>query len=257
MTDKATMTVTFSATCDSSSSQGFTFESDSDKNGGKSSFMAVDDTAWYRLTPGGKTPTLWSNLGSVSNSGSVSESISEYITVNKSKTATLSKTPYGSVTYTWIGAYKGDDTPKFSGTDITFSKSTTGVLKCEYEALYDLLEISTSTSGMLLVTAETSDRAGYTTIDYTGTSTTRKVYLTVKDACSKAVLEAVSVHMRKSASEEWVYIGVTNTSGQLYLGELVTGKKYKLKLVKSGYYDSDKDSIKNDEFTVSSEETKK
>lgn len=258
MTDqnKATMTVSFSSTCDTSSSKGFTFEADSDKNGGKSTFMAVDDTAWYRLYPGGSSPTLWSNLGSVSNSGSVSESVSEYITIYKSKTASLSKTPAGSVSYTWIGAYKGDDTPTFSGTEITFSKSTTGVLQCEYDALYDLLEITTSTSGMLLVTAETSDRSGDTTVDFTGSSTTRKVYLTVKDACSKSVLQGVSVHMKQAATGELAYIGVTNTSGQLYLGELGTGKKYSIKLVKGGYYDSDKDSIKNDDFTVS-EETKK
>ncbi|MBF0556576.1 MAG: hypothetical protein HQK96_18820, partial [Nitrospirae bacterium] len=119
----------------------------------------------------------------------------------------------------------------------------------------DTLEITTSTSGMVMVVAETDSITGYTTIDFTGTSTQKKVYLTVKDACNKEILQGVAVSLRLADSDPWTSKGTTDAKGQLYLGELWTGKKYKLMLVKSGYYSSDKDTIKNDEFTVSDDTT--
>ncbi|MBF0556874.1 MAG: hypothetical protein HQK96_20355, partial [Nitrospirae bacterium] len=120
----------------------------------------------------------------------------------------------------------------------------------------DTLEINTSTSGMVMIVAETDSITGYTTIDFTGTSTQKKVYLTVKDACNKEILQGVAVSLRLADTAAWEYIGATDAKGQLYLGDLWTGKKYKLMLVKSGYYSSDKDTIKNDGFTVSDDTTK-
>ncbi|MBF0488164.1 MAG: hypothetical protein HQK98_08390 [Nitrospirae bacterium] len=252
---KTDISVTFNKTCVSSSSNSFSFEADSDKNGSKSTFQAVDDTAYYRLWPGGKAPTLWASLGTVSNTGTASETITENITIYKSKSGTLSKLPVGDVTYSWTGSHVGDATPTFADKAISFASEMTGILSCSYEAYYDTIEINTSTSGSILVTAEKDDMTGDTTIDFTGTSTQRKVYLTVKDACNKEILAGVAVSLRLADSDPWTSVGTTDAKGQIYLGELWTGKKYKLKLVKSGYYDSDKDTIKNDEFTVADDST--
>ncbi|MBF0517279.1 MAG: hypothetical protein HQK97_09215, partial [Nitrospirae bacterium] len=125
---KTDLSVTFNKTCTSSSSNSFSFEANSDKNGSKSTFQAVDDTAYYKLWPGGKSPTLWSNLGSVSNTGTASETVTEDISIYKSKSGTLSKMPAGTVTYSWTGSYVGDATPTFDGKSISFSKTMTGIL---------------------------------------------------------------------------------------------------------------------------------
>ncbi|MBF0488062.1 MAG: hypothetical protein HQK98_07855 [Nitrospirae bacterium] len=236
---KTDISVTFNKTCSSSSSDSFSFEADSDKNGSKSTFQAVDDMAYYKLWPGGKAPTLWSNLGTVSNAGTASETVTESITIYKSKSGTLSKLPVGDVSYSWTGSYTGDATPTFAGKAISFSTTCTGILSCSYEAYYDTLTINTSTSGTVMVTAEKDSMTGDTTVDFTGTSTQRKVYLTVKDACNKEILSGVTISLRLADSDPWTSVGTTDAKGQIYLGELWTGKKYKLKLVKSGYYDSD------------------
>ncbi len=218
--------------------------------------MAPDDTAYYKLWPGAQAPTFWSSLGTVSNIGTSSETVEEYITLHKTKSGTLAKLPVSGVSYLWVGSHKGDDTPKFDGKNIIFSVEMTGMLYCTYEAYCDNLEITTSTSGMILVTAEKDSITGNATIDFTGTSKQRKVYLTVKDACNKEVLADVAVSLRLAESDPWESIGTTDTKGQLYLGELWTGKKYKLKMTLSGYIDSNKDTIKNDEFTISDDSTK-
>ncbi|MBF0488193.1 MAG: hypothetical protein HQK98_08550 [Nitrospirae bacterium] len=51
----------------------------------------MDDTAYYKLWPGGKAPTLWSSLGTVSSTGTASETVTENITFYRSKSGTLSK----------------------------------------------------------------------------------------------------------------------------------------------------------------------
>ncbi|QWR78585.1 hypothetical protein [Candidatus Magnetomonas plexicatena] len=235
------------------SGSDFTFKSDTTKNGTKKSFVPIDDTAYYKLYPGGKSPSLWVNTGAVSNQGSVSEDVEEYVSVVKSETAALSFEPSGTVSSEWTGDNEGSDTFTISGKTITFSKATTGVLKCSYTAQYDLLEITCSKTGKVLVIASTDDRSGSKMVDFTGSGTQRSTYLTVKDACSKEVLESVNVSIDKNDGNGYQFIGTTNSSGRLYLGELLTKKKYKLKMKKTDYQNSEDDTVKNDEFTVPEE----
>ncbi|MEO5357852.1 MAG: hypothetical protein H7844_11200 [Nitrospirae bacterium YQR-1] len=232
---------------------GFTFKNNTDKNGTKTSFVPVDDTAYYKLYPGGKNPSLWANTGSVSNQGTVSEDILEYISVVKSTSVSLSKEPSGTITSQWSGEHEGSDTFTVSGKTITFPKETTGILKCSYTALFDSLEITCAETTEVLIIASTDDRTGSVSVDFTASSTQRTTYLTVKDACSRETLESVSIYIDKNDDNGYQYIGATNSSGQLCLGELYTNKKYKLKMKKSDYQNSDDDTIKNDEFTVPEE----
>ncbi|MBF0521219.1 MAG: hypothetical protein HQK92_16025, partial [Nitrospirae bacterium] len=222
-------------------SHGFTFKSDTTKNGTKASFVPVDDTAYYKLYPGGKSPSLWVNTGSVSNQGTVNEDIEEYVSVVKNEKASLSSEPSGTVSAEWSGNHEGSDTFTVSGKNISFAKITTGVLKCSYTAMYDSIEITCKEAGKVLVIASTDDLKGSKTIDFTGSGTQRATYLTVKDACSKEILESVSVYIDNNDGNGYQFIGTTNSSGQLYLGDLITKKKYKLKMKKTGYQDSESD----------------
>jgi hypothetical protein len=99
----------------------------------------------------------------------------------------------------------------------------------------------------MLITAQKDQRSGSTTVEFAEASAQmREVTLTVKDACTKMIVEGVSVFV------DGDFRGVTNALGQLSLGQSRTGN-HSLRLTKAGYQDSDKDSIKNDEFTVTAD----
>ncbi len=242
---KASQSIEFKTICAAEGTKSFRFELDSERNGSKSVFVPGDD-AYLRLFPGGLNPSLWSNLGTVTKVTTDTLPITEYIVISRSQSGSLRYVPYGGVNWSWVGKTKGSGSPVFDEDHINLPQEMSGVLKCSYTARYDVLKLYNANTGVVLIEAETADRFGYTSVNYDSDSEIREVTLTVKDACSRAILPGANVWIDGELA------GITNNQGKITL-KLSVGN-HTIKTTKASYVSSDKDTIKNDSFTVPSKE---
>jgi hypothetical protein len=217
---------------------------DNDKNTNKTRFMA-NETAYLRIYPNGLSPTLKSTLGTVSiSSKDMMMDITEEIVFTRDNSAELKYLPTNAIKYSWIGR-DPNVKPQFADKTITFPKEITGVLKVSYQSKYDSIKLFSKSEGTIIVEAYTDSYYGSITVNFLGAQSTEKrdVTLTVKDACSKSIVAGAKIYV------DGKYIGVTNNSGVINLGERSVGT-HTIKATKEGYTDSDKDTILNDEFIV-------
>lgn len=154
-----------------------------------------------------------------------------------------------SMSYEWIGDNGG--VPIFEGSNITLPEAITGILQCTYKTLVDRISLVWVGEGTVLVAViQTIDEEQYTAsqqVVYTELDLTPVPYdLEIKDFCDDEIVEGVEVLL------DGVSIGTTNASGIIYLGELVPGSTHDLKMIKTGFLDSDLDKLNNDSFTVPS-----
>lgn len=211
------------------------------KNEGKTTFRA-GESCYIRIFPGGTRPTLSSTKGNVSLIGeNVPLEVEESLVFAQSTSARLKYSLGVLLSWAWDGRGKG--TPSFSGDSVFFSSKTSGVLKVKYVSYYDLAELSSdSGEGKILVEASRQDMYGYLVVNYE--PKLKPVYLTVRDACARNIIPEARVFL------DDVFVGLSDQSGRIFLGNLAVGRTYNLKIIKEGYQPSDQDTIANDSFTV-------
>ena len=176
----------------------------------------------------------------------------EILTFNQTKETSLSRYPYGTLSYRYIGNNPGVS-PVFSHDKVIFPQEVTVVMSVNYTYLFDRWAIKNSAPGVIALTAvmdelksgmslewSTSDSSGD---DGDGEEVDNYI-IEVRDYCTDEPLAGAVVSIDDST------VGVTNAAGQVDAGTLHRGRTYKLKIVKGGYFSSDEDTLKNDEFTV-------
>jgi len=155
----------------------------------------------------------------------------------------------GSMQYEWIGDDGG--VPVFEGKNITLPEVITGILQCTYKTLVDRISLVWAGEGTVLVTViQTIDEEQHIAsqqVVYTELDLTPIPYdLEIKDFCDDEIVGGVEVFL------DGVSIGTTNADGIIYLGALIPGSTHQLKMIKTGFIDSDLDKLSNDSFTVPS-----
>lgn len=241
MPAKSQIQVRISKTCEETRVKSFTLELDSEKNRGQTTFPP-GEFAYVRCFPALLKPMLRVNIGTARiEAEGLPLSMEDEITFARSKSASLRYPYYSDFKWEWVG--REGPPPKVTAEGvISLSEEFSGILKVKYQTLYDRIEVHCSKEASVLLEAIREDRYGHITLRWK--PETRKVYLTVRDACTRTIIPGVYV---------WVdnkYIGTTDLQGRIYLGELKVGT-HSLKMSKYGYQNSDSDTIANDSFTVS------
>ncbi|KJR41317.1 hypothetical protein MCHI_002786 [Candidatus Magnetoovum chiemensis] len=250
---KGNISAQFATSCVIESAGSYRLELNSEDNGSKSAFTPVVDESFIRLYPGGTSPSLWANVGTVSmRSSDQRADYTEYLTIANSNSASLAYLPVGRVQTSWQGAHLGGSVGiTFDGQTVNFSSAVSGILKCTYQYSYDLLKATCrDVTEMFIVASKTAlGLYGDITVDFTAEAETVETILTVYHGCSKNVIANASVYVGVSPSEQ-TYRGKTNANGQLKLGMMSKGR-YSVKATAAGYQSTDADTIANDWFTVS------
>ena len=169
----------------------------------------------------------------------------------------LDRVPEGAVEYEWIGNEPvGEDGlplfPVFDGKKAKVSEEIVGILQCTYKYLADRWILRSDLEGEVLVVAlqeidsDTILKESLVVEFVSEVQEFEDVTLEVRDYCTGDSLPGCEVFLDELSQ------GNTDSSGQIDLGELVVGQTYQLRVVKSGYIDSDEDDLLNDEFTVES-----
>jgi len=221
--------------------------------------FAPNEPAYLKvLTSSSAAYSLYiSATGFISRSGTdIPYDISEDLIFAMAASANLSYTPrQSSMDWDWLGKDPGY-TPLFNNKVVSVPEEIVAVLRCDYQTLGDRWKLVIPASTLSLegvdslsvaVVVVQGDNSSYCTVTYStdGGSTPVAVDLEVSDFCSEEVIEGVQVYL------DGVSKGTTNSNGRLYLGMLVPGTTYNLKMTKSGYVDSDSDVLYNDSFTIS------
>ena len=228
---------------------------DSEENNDKSTFD-FGETAYFLCYHTNDTARSYTcSDGSINREASnLSVDVKdEEVSFQNSKTAKLKYLPIASVTRSWIG--KGGGSPIFNGRTITFVEEALGILICSYETAADRVGLSNvNTAGTILVSVtQTVDSKDYSdtsqaVFEDSGDEDTAKepvpYDLNVKDYCEDTNVVGVEIIL------DGVSLGNTDSSGSKYLGLLVPGSTHSLKMVKTGYIDSDVDKLANDAFTI-------
>ncbi|MBV6340171.1 hypothetical protein [Candidatus Magnetobacterium casense] len=237
----------FKKTCAGTTSESFTFELDSVRNNGKSSFIPVKDTAYLKLFPGGQQPHFWFNMGTAFIVSNGQEAKTEDITFIDSDSSNLQGIPVGLVSWNWIGSTKGTASVTFVKGEVKLSGKVTGILHVSYKTDYDVVQVTCQVKGSVLLTATKGERKGNTTVDFNAVVKQEEVYLIVKYACTGEVQPDTVVMVDTGMGGG--FVGTTDHEGKVYLGKLNSGR-HTLKMTKPGFMDSDKDTIANDWFDV-------
>lgn len=252
---KVNTTITFGKTCVETSQPSLTLEVNSEDNNDSSSF-APGDTVYIRCYPGGFSPEYSTSAGTLRVvSVNVYETIKdEYMVFARASTINTSK-PIKSIEsiicegrQAPYGFHQVDlTTIMVSGVDIW-----SGVAKISYTSFYDKLALICNSPWKVLVEAYIEDPSylnpdwidpmyASTEVDFTeGETTSREVWLTVKDACTKGTVAGASVYIDDR------FVGLSDEDGRILVGTLVRGKRYKLLVTCDGYQPTDEDRIEND-----------
>lgn len=224
---------------------GFLFVLEPEENSGKTIFEAGTSVR-LKLYPGGRNPSLSASFGTVSfYLRDVSEICTEFLVFDDSRKITAGRPLKRILSAVWQG--RGSGSPSFIGRTVYLPKKQTGVLKIEYETSYDIIDAVCTEPTYTVVTASTETLTGSIALDYTDGFDTglynRTVILTVKDACTKAVLSDAHVYLNGR------YAGKSDSEGRVRLGSLKNGT-YSLSVTREGYKDTGTDNVRNDSFTV-------
>lgn len=127
----ASTTISFAVVNPDGSSSAIEVQLDEEASGNKSSFAPGDSVYFLVHTnPQSLTVTVDTTMGTVSANGTKSVPVSDDLQYVKSKSATLSRIPNGSVTTAWIGRAGGART--ISGREVSVPAEVNGILHCTY-----------------------------------------------------------------------------------------------------------------------------
>ncbi len=218
----------------------FKLELDPEQNAGSSSFKP-GQTAYIRLFPAGLNPELKTSMGTATIVATrIPLDVEEYITFARGDSASLNYPEADIELWEWKGR-KGPSPVFAEEGDIQLPEKFSGILYVKYRTYYDRIAVTCPQEGKVLLEAIKPDRYGYIVVDYKPRK--RRVYLTVRDACTRTVIAGAHVYL------DGQFVGLTNDMGRIDLGELDVGT-HNIKVVKAGYTPTDEDNIANDSFTV-------
>lgn len=251
---KSTIAITFGSETVEPSGH-ISIELDSDKNEGKTSFD-IDVTAYLKVyyneaytyeSSGGTLKKVATNI--------LLDIEDEKITFAATSEAYLAYLPSGTVNYSWVGDSAGS--PVFDGRKVSVSESVVAVLKCSYKSKGDRLSLSFNEEGQVVVvvvegTAKASTTVNFAT-DEDEDAEPVPYRIKVIDYCSGDSLPSVTVTITTAGSPmdgEVLVGGNTDANGEVYLGMLIPGRQYDLKMSRSDYLSSELDQLNNDYFIV-------
>lgn len=179
----------------------------------------------------------------------------DFITFAKVSTGYLSYPPSGGVSYSWTGNSGGS--PVFDEMEVTLSDPVVAVLKCEYVTFSDRFSLTFNESGAVVVVFISNGGQKSSRTVHFGTDEVEPVPYNIKvtDYCSGSSLDTVNVEITTGGEPiegEILVGGLTDDSGEVYLGALIPGRRYDLSMSKSGYLSSSSDKLNNDYFVVPS-----
>lgn len=168
------------------------------------------------------------------------------------RSGNLRQLPTGGVLYSWVGKDRGS--PLFVEKNVFLAAPQVAILRVEYKSLGDRLKLLVtkadtglhSSMDVLVVVHKNGKALASMTVAYENTAIAEPVpvELSVSDFCSDEQVEDVEVFLDGS------FVGSTDVSGKIYLGLLIPGRSYALKMVKEGFTDSNLDVLYNDSFIV-------
>jgi hypothetical protein len=168
--------------------------------------------------------------------------VEEDVEFDWSKEEQLYYLPDGAVTWEWLGTPVGRD-PVFDGTFIRTSAEVLGILRCTYTTLVDQYGLKSDEEIPIMVFAYQGVLRDFLTVNFAGDGEDRKQYeVRVLDYCTGDPVPGATVYVNG------VSYGQTANDGRVQVGTYTTGSENTLRIVKSGYLDSDNDSIRNDSF---------
>lgn len=161
----------------------------------------------------------------------------------------LDDRPDSPVSAEWVGRNPGS-VPLIDGKTIIFNVPVVAIMRVDYNYLYDRWRLYNVThNGDVLIVARMGEKKACLTVDFGGgVSVVEEYELLVKDYCTDLPVAHATVFLDGSE------IGRTNGRGIINLGDLIRGSTHTVRVVKSGYIPTDEDALRNDEFTVPTEE---
>lgn len=243
-----TLRVEFQEACSASGGDaGISLELDDVANEDKTQFTP-GEYAFIRVIRSPLNSYSMLSNGTVNKVGSnvPLEVLEEALTWDYVKEKTLSYVPipstYGGVN--WEGISPGV-TPALSGDKLSTTVEIVGYGTVDYTTLFDRWRVTTPTSAHIVVVGLMGDNKGSLVIDFTaGAAETVELDFRVQDYCNGEVVAGAQVLI------DGVLKGLTNSQGLVNIGSYLRGSTHTVKIIKSGYVDSDLDNLRNDEFTV-------
>jgi len=219
-------------------------ELDEEKNNGATVF-SLGGKAYIRLFPAGERPKLLCNVGSVSfDAFKLPLEVTEDVVLINTTTVSTKYPVFEIEDFEWLGKHWGGRTIQVRDRRLVVTEKATGVLRVRYKTYYDRLVATYQEEGIQLVIVQKELKATYISINWKETK--KDVVITVKDACTRAVVEGAKVYV------DGKFVGLTDSKGQVKLGKIKAGK-HSIRVVKEGYQPTDQDNIKNDYFVISND----
>lgn len=222
-------------------------ELDDEMNGDRTSFSPGENIYIRVMRHPAESYQVYTNGGTATKVGTnVNLAITdEEMTFLQETEKQLNKRPRVGAAVTFQAACGSPGTPAVNGRKVSFATEKTAAFRVSYEVLFDRWRLNfPCTTGPALFVVVMGEQKQSLSISIEEGIGPREYTLIVKDYCTDAIIPAATVFL------DGVEIGDTDTSGRIDLGELNPGQTYQIKIVKTGYLDSDIDVIRNDEFTV-------
>jgi hypothetical protein len=181
--------------------------------------------------------------------------MSEVLEFAFEKTAQLSHTPAGAVSYSWLGKSAGS--PLFSGRDVRITQTGVYILKCEYVIAGNRVRLFLNSSDM---SGETEMGVTVAAVDSRGVATASVNYAVPEEVAPEEDLVPVDIKVIDACTEEPIagasvtvdgqLMGISDDNGLVSCGMMLSGTTHTLVITASGYLDSEADDLCNDTFTV-------
>lgn len=242
-----TITIEFQEACAAAGGGAeIRLELDEVANDGKTSFSPGEE-AFIRVIRSPQNSYSMLSNGTVTKVGSnvPLDVEDEEVAFDYSKEESLQYIPIPS-TFSGVNWYATSPglSPGLNGDLLQTSSEIVGIGTVDYTTLFDKWKVTTSVGGKIIVVALMGDVKASLIIDFGGESEEVELDFIVEDYCSGEVVQGAQVHI------DGIFKGLTNVYGLVNIGKYLRGSTHTVKIIKSGYTDSNLDNLRNDEFTV-------
>lgn len=226
-------------------------ELDDTANEGETSFTEGDSVYLQVITDASSYACVTTGKSLSKTQTGIIKEVTESVTFRLSNSATLAKAPSSIVSYAWIGKNPGVN-PVFDKGKITLPKAVVGILEVVYETTGDRWVLSHNDVEKVAVVAYTDSAVASLEVDFGSLSASSSsasgasigpFNLQVKNFCDDSIIEGARVYIDGADK------GLTDVNGVIYIGIIAKGS-HTLKVTKTGFIDSENDSLNNDSFEV-------
>lgn len=226
------------------------FDLDDTLNTTKTIFYG-DDKCYFRVFSDAPITVLEATNGSITQHLTDQElTITDYVTFYNANTSTVSYPIKNLISTQWYGSSLGN-VVYLDQTTLKSAYSGFGVLKATYTSKYDVYYLTVpnnlpdnETGKIIIYGVNDNGAENHLTIDVSGTIFSDKdIIINVKDYDLDIDISAAEVFV------DGVSVGFTDQFGKINLGKIAKGT-HSLKVIKTGYKDTDTDALNNDFFIV-------